>query len=138
MSLKQILKRIVDDAQVEVDKIVQESQEKAADIKAKAEQEASGLAEALVKEVEKKSDLETSRIITQARLEVKIRILSQKKELIQDVLDKAFQKEGLQKKGLKRKIITKKGEIEEPVEEERLKEELRSRLENEIAEVLGI
>lgn len=138
MSLKQILKRIVDDAQAEADKIVQESQEKAAEIKATAEQEASGLAEALVEEVEKQGDLETSRIITQARLEVKIRILSQKKELIQDVLDKAYQKEDLQKKGLKRKIITKEGEIEEPVEEERLKEKLRSWLENEIAEVLGI
>ncbi len=138
MSLEQILKRIVDDAQAEADKIVHESQEKAAEIKAKAEQEASGLAEAIVKEVENQGGLETSRIITQARLEVKIRILSQKKELIQEVLDKAFQKQDLQKKGLKRKIITKEGEIEEPVEEERLREELRSKLENEIVEVLGI
>lgn len=138
MSLEQILKRIIDDAQAEADRVVRESQEKAAEIKAKAEQEASGLAEALVKEVENHGSLETSRIITQARLEAKIRILSQKKELIQEVLDKAFQKQGLQKQGLKRKIITKEGEIEEPVEEERLREELRSKLENEIVEVLGI
>ena len=138
MSLEQILKRIVDDAQAEADRIVRENQEKAAEIKAKAEQEASGLAEAMVKEVENQGGLETSRIITQARLEAKIRILSQKKELIQEVLDKAFQKKGLQKKGIKRKIITKEGEIEEPVEEERLREELRSKLENEIVEVLGI
>ena len=138
MSLEQILKRIVDDAQAEADKIVQGGQEKAAEIKAKAEQEASGLAEALVKEVENQGDLETSRIITQAKLEVKIRILSQKKKLIQEVLDKAFQKGGFQKKGPKRKIITKEGEIEEPVEEHRLKGELGSKLENEIAEVLGI
>lgn len=138
MSLEQILKRIVGDAQAEADNIVHESQEKAAEIKAKAEQEASRLAEALVKEGKNKGDLETSRIITQARLEVKIRILAQKKELIQEVLNKAFQKEGIQKKGLKRKIITKDGEIEEPVDEERLKDELRSNLENKIAEVLGI
>jgi len=138
MSLEQILKRIVDDAQAEADRIVRENQEKAAEIKAKAEQEASGLAEAMVKEVENQGGLETSRIITQARLEAKIRILSQKKELIQEVLDKAFQKQDLQKKGIKRKIITKEGEIEEPVEEERLREELRSKLENEIVEVLGI
>jgi len=138
MSLEQILKRIVDDAQAEADRIVRENQEKAAEIKAKAEQEASGLAEAMVKEVDNQGGLETSRIITQARLEAKIRILSQKKELIQEVLDKAFQKQDLQKKGIKRKIITKEGEIEEPVEEERLREELRSKLENEIVEVLGI
>jgi hypothetical protein len=71
-------------------------------------------------------------------LETKINILSRKKELIQEVMEKAFQIKILGKEGLKRTIITKEGEREEPFDEDRLKEELRSKLENEIIEVLGI
>jgi vacuolar-type H+-ATPase subunit E/Vma4 len=52
--------------------------------------------------------------------------------------EKAFQRGAKGKERLKRKIIMKEGESEEPYDEEKLKEELRSRLENEILEALKI
>jgi V/A-type H+-transporting ATPase subunit E len=138
MSLEKILKRITDDAQAEADKIILENRRKAKEIKENARKEASKLAEELVKEAERKARLEASRLVTQARLEKKINILSEQKDLIEEVLGKAFQKSIKSAKGLKRKIILKKGEREEPYDEERLKEELRSKLENEIMEALKI
>lgn len=138
MSLEKILDKIIDDAKAEADKILKESRGKAEKIKEEAEMKASKLAEALLEEAERQGHLEASRLITQARLETKINILSLKKELVQEVMEKAFQKKILGKEGLKRIIITKEGEKEEPLDEDRLKEELRSKLENEIIEILGI
>ncbi len=138
MSLEKILDKIIDDANAEADKILVESREKAEKIKEEAEKKASELADALVEEAERQGQLEASRLITQARLETKINILSRKKELIQEVMEKAFQKKILGEKILKRTIITKKGEREEAFDEDRLREELLSKLENEIVEVLGI
>ncbi len=138
MSLEKILDKIINDASAEADKILVESREKAEKIKEEAEKKASELAGALVEDAKRQGQLEASRLITQARLETKINILSQKKEIIQEVMEKAFQKEILEKKGLTKTIITKEGEREEAFDEARLKEELRSRLENEIIEILGI
>lgn len=138
MSLEKILEKIIDDAQAEADKIILESKKKAAENKEKSRKEASELAEALVKEAERQGHLEASCIITQARLEKKINTLSRKKELIEEVLEKAFQRGAKGKERLKRKIIMKEGESEEPYDEEKLKEELRSKLENEILEALKI
>ncbi|UCC38409.1 MAG: hypothetical protein JSV96_11275 [Candidatus Aminicenantes bacterium] len=138
MSLEKILKKIIDDAQSEADQILHESEKKAEEIGEKAREEAENLAEALIKEGERKGQLEASRLITQARLERRISILSCKKRLIDEVLEKAFQKGGLEKKELKRKIIMKDREKEEPYDEKRLKEELRQKLENEIIGILKI
>ncbi len=138
MSLEKILKKINDNAQAEIKRIILESEKKAADIKEKAQQEASQKAEALVKEIEKEANLEASRLITKARLQKKINLLKRKKELIDEVLSKAFEEEKLDKKKLIKKIILKEGERQEQLEVERLKEELRPKLENYIAEVLKI
>jgi vacuolar-type H+-ATPase subunit H len=138
MSLEKILEKIIDDAQTEADIIIIESKQKAAEIKEKARKEASDLAGALLKEAERQGHLEASRIVTKARLEKKINTLSRKKELIEEVLEKAFQKGAKGKKGLMRKIIMKEGESEEPYDEDKLKEELRSKLESEILEALKI
>ena len=135
---EKILKRITDDAQAEADKIILENKRKAKEIKENAREEASTLAEELVREAERKARLEASRLVTQSRLEKKINILAEQKDLIEEVLGKAFQKSIKSAKGLKRKIILKQGEREEPYDEERLKEELRSKLENEIIEALKI
>lgn len=138
MSLEKILQKITDDARAEADKIILENKRKAKEIKENAREEASKLAEELVKEAERKARLEASRLVTQSRLEKKINILAEQKDLIEEVLGKAFQKSIKSAKGLKRKIILKQGEREEPYDEERLKEELRSKLENEIIEALKI
>lgn len=138
MSLEKILKKIVDDGQAEADRIILENQKKAEEIKENARKETLELAEALLKEAEQQGNLEANRLITHARLEKRINILSRKKELIDEVLEKAFVKESLGKKSLKRKIILKDSEIEELFDEKKLKEELRHGLESFIAKVLKI
>lgn len=138
MSLEKILKKIVDDGQAEADRIILENQKKAEEIKENARKETLELAEALLKEAEQQGNLEANRLITHARLEKRINILSRKKELIDEVLEKAFVKESLGKKSLKRKIILKDSEIEELFDEKKLKEELRPGLESYIAKVLKI
>lgn len=138
MSLEKILEKILKDARAEADAIIQESRKKASEIKKAAEEESSRLVEALAIEEERKTQLESSRIVTQARLEGRLRILSCKKELIDEVLDKAFQKANPGKAALKRTVVLKDGKKEEEFEEERLKEELRPKVEQYIAEVLKL
>lgn len=138
MSLEKLVERIINDAKDKANKIILESEKKAEEIKKAARKEALKLAEELEKEAERQGHLEASRLITQERLEKKMDILSCKKELIGEVLDRAFRKAGLEKKEIKRKIIMKDGELEEPYDEEKLREEIRSKLENEIVEILKI
>jgi vacuolar-type H+-ATPase subunit E/Vma4 len=138
MSLEKILERITQDAQTEVNKILSESKKKAEEIKEAARKEAEGLAGALIEETERKARLEASRLITQARLEKRIKVLSWKKELIDAILEKALQKANLGQAKLKKKIILKDGEREEFYHQDKLLEELRPKLENYILKVLKI
>lgn len=138
MSLEKIINKILDDAHSEAQVIVEESKAKAEEIKTAARQDAQGQAERLIAEYQKQGKLEASRIVTQARLERQISSLACKKELIAEVINKAFQQEKISKEMLKRKIVLKDGEKEEYFSEDNLKEELRPHLEGFIAEVLKI
>lgn len=138
MSLEKIIERILEEARIEVERILQESRIKADDIKEKARIEGQEHAEALLDEVDRQGKLEASRLITQARLEKRIKILSCKKELIDKVLDRAFQKENLAERGVRQTIIMKDGEKEVSFDKERLKQEVRPLLEKDIAEVLKL
>jgi vacuolar-type H+-ATPase subunit H len=138
MSLEKILKKIEDDAHQGADCIIQESRQRAEQIKGAAREEAAEMAESILKENERQARLEASRIVTQARLERKIDLLACKKELIDMVLDRAFQKESRGREGLKRIVIQKEGQREEAFDEKRLKDELRPRLEKYIADLLKI
>lgn len=138
MSLEKILQKIESDAQAEAKRIILESEKKANQIKENAQKEASELAKALLEDAEREAQLEASRLITQARLEKKINLLARKKDLIEEVLDRAFREKSLGRKRLKKKIILKDGEREESFDQEKLKDELRPTLENYIVEVLKI
>jgi vacuolar-type H+-ATPase subunit H len=138
MSLEKIIDRILQDAQKEADGIIAENQKKADEIKKAALKDAEVLAESLFKEEERQGELEASRILTQARLEGKVKILSYKRTLIDKVLEKAFQKQDLDQGVLRRKVILKDGEKEESFDKEKLKNEIRPKLESYIAKVLGI
>ncbi|MFB0564991.1 MAG: V-type ATP synthase subunit E family protein [Candidatus Aminicenantaceae bacterium] len=138
MSLEGILEKINKDAQAEADKIIKESNKKAREIIDSARKEASALAAALIEEAERKAQLESSRIITQARMEKRIKILSRKKEIINEILEKALAKADFKEEELKKKIVFKEGEREESYSREKLIEELRPRVENYILEVLKI
>ena len=138
MSLERILKKIISDAHDEAERIVVENEKRAEEIKEAARKEASELAEVIMEEAERKSRLEASRIITQARLEKRIHILSRKKEIINDILEIALQKMEFMKKMLKKKIILKDEVREESYEWESMLEELRPKLESDILKILGI
>lgn len=138
MSLEKILNTIIGDAQTEAVAIVKESQSKAEEIKETARKEALELAEALHAEEERQGRLEASRLITQARLEGRIDILSNKKEIIEDVLAKALDKERSSIEKLKRQIIMKEGEREEAFDESRLLDEIRPQLEKFINDALKL
>lgn len=138
MSLEKILNTIIEDAQAEAVAIVKESQSKAEEIKETARKEALELAEALHAEEERQGRLEASRLITQARLEGRIDILSTKKEIIEDVLAKALDKERSSIEKLKRQIIMKEGEREEAFDESRLLDEIRPQLEKFINDALKL
>ncbi|MEE9500592.1 MAG: hypothetical protein V3V48_00820 [Candidatus Aminicenantaceae bacterium] len=138
MSLEKILNTIIEDAQAEAVAIVKESQSKAEEIKETARKEALELAEALHADEERQGRLEASRLITQARLEGRIDILSTKKEIIEDVLAKALNKERSIIEKLKRRIIMKEGEREEAFDESRLLDEIRPQLEKFINDALKL
>lgn len=138
MSLEKILNTIIEDAQAEAVSIVKESQSKAEEIKRAAGQEAEELASALQVEEERLGRLEASRLITQARLQGKLDILSTKKEIIEDVLAKAMKRERDGIKKLKRQIILKGGEKEESLEERKLLEQIRPQMEKFISEALKL
>lgn len=138
MSLENILLKISQDAQAEANSIVAESKAKAEEIKNSARKEALSLAESLLLEEERKGKLEASRIVTQARLQKKLDILAFKKDLIDEVLATAFQKERFDGSALTRKVILKDGEHEEPFDERKMMEEIRPQLEKYICEVLDL
>lgn len=138
MSLEKIIEKILDDARGEAERIILETRNKAGAIIQGAEEDAARSAEAQLKESERAAQLEASRLITQARLEKKISILSRKKEIINEVLDKAFEKGWTGKERMKRKVILKTGEKEEAFGKDKLLDELRPQLEDFIARALKL
>jgi len=75
MGLDEILKKISSQAESEAHKVVEESQEKARQIKKNAEMEASKQAEEYLLHEKRRSEMEATRIMTQARLDKKMKIL---------------------------------------------------------------
>lgn len=138
MSLEKILNTIIEDAQAEAVEVVKESQSKAKEIKEAARKEAEKLASAIHTEEERLGRLEASRLITQARLEGRIGILSAKKEIIEDILVDALSRERNHIKDLKRTVILKEGEKEEAFDESRLLEKIRPQMEKLISETLKL
>lgn len=138
MSLEKIIDKIIADARAEAERIILESRHKAEAIKKAAEEQASSQTSAYRKEVEREAMLQASRIVTQARLEKKLTLLRQKRELLEEVLKKTLEDDSLRKKTPVRKVILKGGVKEEAMDREKLIEELRSRLENDILKALKI
>ncbi len=138
MSLESILEKIRREAQDERERILSESREKAEKIKAEAEQEARSQAEILLQQAGREDELEAHRLVTQARLEQKLHILELKKQLIEEVLEKAFAQLSPRTLSLKRQIVFKDGVQEETLDAVRLKQELRPHLENYVADLLKL
>ena len=138
MSLDNIVEKIIAEGKAEAENLVRESREKAAAILSAAEKEAAEQADTALKEAERQASLQANQILAQARLEKKIALLRQRRELLDEVLKKAFQQAAPGQAGLKRRIVGKEGARDEPFDRDRLLEELRPRLEREILEALKI
>jgi|GEM_PF-324081 len=138
MSLEKIIERIMSDARAESERIVAESRRKAAEVRAAAEKEAAERAAAYIRAAEREASLQANRILAQARLEKKISVLRQKRELLDEVLAAAFNNIAPEEISLKRQVVVKNGTREEPLDRSRLIEELRPRLEREILKALKI
>ena len=138
MSLENIIEKILTEAKGEAERIVRESRKKAAAVLSTAEREANEQASAFLKEAEREATLQANQIMAQARLEKKIALLRQKRELLDRVLKRAFDQAVPDEIGLKRQVVGKEGVEEEPFDRDRLIEELRSLLEKEILETLKV
>jgi len=138
MSLEHIVEKIIAEGKAEAERIVQETRKKAADIRTAAEKEAAERAAAYLKESEQGATLQANQIMAQARLEKKIALLRQKRDLLDEVLRKAFSRTAPDEIRLKRQVVVRNGTREEPFDRDRLLEELRPRLERDILEALKI
>ena len=138
MSLEKIVEKVLNDARKEAAEISRESEKKAEEIRAAARKDASELAASLVEEAKRRAELEASRLVTQARLEGRIQLLRQKRELINRIVDEAFTRADIDERILKKEIISKHGTEEELRNRENLLEEIRPGLENYIIEVLKL
>ncbi|MBD3412980.1 MAG: hypothetical protein GF421_00920 [Candidatus Aminicenantes bacterium] len=138
MGLEEILKKISDQGDEEAQKIIEKSKEQARQIKEKAEQEAAVEAEQYMAIQRNQAEMESTRIMTQARLDRKMKILFYKKQVIDEVLDKAFQQAFKGKKELKKTVVMKQGQKQSTLDEQRIKDELRPALEGQIAEDLKL
>jgi vacuolar-type H+-ATPase subunit H len=138
MSLEKILDKILEEARNEAEHILMQSRKKAEEITQNAQKQGEMQANAILEQAERQGNLEASRLVTQARLDKRIKILTCKKDLIDEVLEKAFQDQKGEKIVLKRIIIRKDGQHEEFFDQQKLKQEMRPKLEKDIAEVLKI
>ena len=138
MSLENILNKIAADAQEQRDRILEEAQSKAAEIRAKAEMEGKQQSETLLNEAVREAELEGHRLVTQARLQHKLRMLSIKRELVEEVLAKAFLAQDRKALSLKRTVVMKEGEQEEDFDLAQILDLLRPILEDQVAGMLEI
>ena len=138
MSLEKIVEKILADGRAEAEKILADAHRKAEEVKATAEEESNRLAAILLRNAEREGGLEAGRVLTQARLEKRLKVLRRKKELVAEVLEKALAESTLAHKGLKKKVVSQEGEREENLDRGRFVDDLRGKLEKFILEALKI
>lgn len=138
MSLEKLVEKILTDARAEAEQIVLRSREKADEIREAARQEGKEKAASILAEAEREARLQASRILSQAKLDKKLRVLEEKRKLLEEVLTQALESGPLRHVSLKKRIIVKDGEQEEILRPEQFREELRSRLECDILDLLKI
>lgn len=138
MSLDHILQKIIEEAEQEASRLRKEAQQRAEQMIASSRQEAERKAAAIINLAEQEAQTEAMSIISQARLEKRLALLEVKRKWVDLVLNKAFEQADLLSSSLKKTIVTRRGIEKEKIEAERLKQDLRLRLEKLILELLGI
>ena len=138
MSLEKIIERIISDAEAEAGRIIASSREKAEGLVREAELEASERSAAFLQEAERDASFRANQIMAQARLEKKIALLRERRDLLEKVLRKSFDQAAPKGIRLRRQVVAREGMKEEDFDRERLLEELRPRFERDIVEALKI
>ena len=138
MSLDIIIAKVRDDARAEAGRILADDRRKADELQAEEARRAESQAEAVRRDAEGEAALEAGRIVTQARLERRIELLTARKALVNEAIEIALSKSSLLDRALLKTVVSRDGETEEPFDRTKLLEEIRPGLENAIAEILKI
>jgi V/A-type H+-transporting ATPase subunit E len=91
MAIKDIKARIISDAEIEANKIINEANCKLKEIKEKVEEEVKDVKSKILKRINQEILLNKRKIITEANLEAKKAILSIKQEIIDETFNRALE-----------------------------------------------
>jgi len=89
MTIKDINEKIISDAKIQADKIIAQAEDKANNIIKKGKKEADNIKNLILHRYNQEASLKKSKILTEANLEAKKIILSEKQKIIEDVFNKA-------------------------------------------------
>ncbi len=89
MTIKDINEKIISDAKIQADKIIAQAEDKANNIIKKGKKEAENIKNIILHRSKQEASLKKSKILTEANLEAKKIILSEKQKIIEDVFNKA-------------------------------------------------
>ncbi|HCL90970.1 MAG TPA: hypothetical protein DHW70_06585, partial [Candidatus Atribacteria bacterium] len=89
MTIKDINEKIISDAKIQADKIIAQAEDKANNIIKKGKKEADNIKNLILYRYNQEASLKKSKILTEANLEAKKIILSEKQKIIEDVFNKA-------------------------------------------------
>ena len=89
MTIKDINEKIISDAKIQADKIIAQAEDKANNIIKKGKKEAENIKNIILHKSKQEASLKKSKILTEANLEAKKIILSEKQKIIEDVFNKA-------------------------------------------------
>jgi len=89
MTIKDINEKIISDAGIQADKIIAQAEDDANNIIKKGKKEADSLKNVLLYKYNQEASLRKSKILTEANLEAKKIILSEKQKIIENIFDKA-------------------------------------------------
>lgn len=89
MTIKDINEKIISDAKIQADKIIAQAEDKANNIIKKGKKEADNIKNQILYRYNQEASLKKSKILTEAHLEAKKIILSEKQKIIEDVFNKA-------------------------------------------------
>ena len=89
MTIKDISEKIISDSRIQADKIIAQAEDDANNIIKKGKKEADNIKNIILYKCNQEASLRKSKILTEANLEAKKIILSEKQKIIEDVFNKA-------------------------------------------------
>jgi len=89
MTIKDISEKIISDARIQADKIIAQAEDNANNIIKKGKKEAENIKNIILYKSNQEASLRKSKILTEANLEAKKIILSEKQKIIENVFNKA-------------------------------------------------